>query len=357
MLKGDIMSESSGASAPSSSAPAAAAPVAGNPVSQQAAGVVAQGSMPKAPEQQSQGQDSDEGDMAALAGEEANVKAAQKKLDNAKTAQAKKDAEKQLEKAKLKYELKVDGEESDWEGSEEDLIRELQLSKKARKEIEKSSNVQKDVAKLVKMLKENPELVLMDPAIGVDPIEFAKKIIQQQIENESKSPDQVKREQLEKELEDLRSEKKRAEEEMRNEMYNRQVAKYEAELEESVEASLSASGLPKTPYILKRMTDVMLSGIENKKDISPKQALNIVKREMDKDLKEMFAVSGEDLLEELLGSDTLKKLNKRQLEKFRASKKVQLDAARVQETGQKTQTKTKEEPRKKMSINEWMRKK
>jgi hypothetical protein len=313
-----------------------------------------------APESQDLGSE----DLELLAGEDSStgsetkeakaVKDAQDKLDSAKSDKAKKEAEKELNKAMHKYKLKVDGEDIEWEGSDEDLIKELQLSKKARKEIQSSKAMQKEIAELFEMLKNNPELVMQDPAIGIDPVEFAKKIIQQQMEQESKSPEQIEREQLQKELEELRASKKREEEERTKEMYEREVSRYEAQLEEQVDEALSSSGLPKSPYVLKRMTDVMLSGIENSKEISPKMALNIVRKEMQKDLKEMFSSSAEDVLEELLGSDTLKRLNKRQLEKIRASKKVETSAKKIEETGKRTEKVQEEKPRVKVSINDWM---
>lgn len=300
------------------------------------------------------GEESSSGSSAPQTKEAKAVKEAQEKLDNAKTEKAKKEAEKELDKAIHKYKLKVDGEEVEWEGSEEDLIKELQLSKKARKEIQNSKAMQKEIAQLVQMLKDNPEMVLADPAIGIDPLEFAKKVIQKRIEEEAKSPEQVEREKLERELEELREAKRKQEEDLKKELYEREVARYENQLEEQVEEALSTSGLPKSPYVLKRMTDVMLSGFENGKEISPKQALNIVKREMQNDMKQMFSTSAEDLLEELLGSDTLKRLNKRQLEKIRASKKVDMQAKKIEDTGKKSEQVQQDKPKEKIKINDWI---
>lgn len=291
--------------------------------------------------------------VAAEGAKEA-VDAAQEKLDQAKTKSEKEKAEKDLKKAIHKYKLKVDGEEEEWEGSEEDLIRDLQLSRKARKEIKSSTELKREAIKLVEMLKTNPKMVLKD--FGVDTIEFAKQVIREQIEEEAKSPEQRERDELQRELEELREKNKKEAEDLRQEMYNRQVAQYEAQLEEQVSEALVSNNLPKSAYTLKRITDVMLSSLENNKEITAKQAANIVRKEMLRDLKDMFGASPEDVVEEMLGQDTLKRLNKRQVEKVKASRK---DAATVQEKSRVVDTGTKAEapkaqPQKKQTIQDWL---
>jgi hypothetical protein len=309
----------------------------------------------KAPEQ-----DLSPEELASLAGEEssadgqdakAQVEAAQKKVDEAKSKADKEEAKKELAKAKHKYKLKVDGKEEEWEGTDEDIQRELQLAKKARKEIQTSSELKKELAQFLQMLKTDPRSVLADPSIGVDLKAFAQQIINEQIEEELKSPEQREKEKLERELEELRKFHKEQEEARRTDEYNRLVQKTEQELEEQVASALETSGLPKTPYILKRMSDVMLSGLENDKEVSPKQALAIVRREMHKDLKDMFSVSPEDLIEELIGSDNIKRLNKRQLAKIKAAVP---SLSSIKDTGAKPKEEKQPEA-KKVKISDWLK--
>ncbi len=318
---------------------------------------------PEAPKVEAVSQESEmsDSDLSALEGsssegtkEAGAIEAAKDKVDQAKTKSEKDKAEKELEKAIHKYKLKVDGQEEDWEGTEEDLIRDLQLSRKARKEIKSSAELKKEAVKLVEMLRSNPKLVLKD--FGVDTIEFAKQIIKEQIEEEAKSPDQRERDNLQRELEELREKNRSEAEQLKQEMYNRQVQQYEAQLEDQVQDALTTSGLPKSAYILKRMTDVMLSSLDNNKEITPKQAISIVRKEMQRDLKEMFGASPEDVLEEMLGQDTLKRLNKRQVDKIKASRKeaqaVQ-EKSKVVDTGTKNEP-AKSEPAKKQTIQDWL---
>lgn len=293
-------------------------------------------------------------DLEALSGAPAaaEVKEAQEKLDNAQTESERKAAQKEVENAKRKYQLKVDGKVMDWEGTDEDIVRELQLSKKARKEIQESATLKKELALFVEALKNDPASVLADPAIGVDIKRFAEQILAQTLEEEAKSPEQREREQLEKEVEQLRKEIKEREERQRNEEYERMVSQHESDLEEKVEEALNTSGLPKSPYVLKRMADVMLSVMNKGKDITPKKALEIVRKEMNKDIKDMFAATPEEVLEELIGSDNIKRLNKRQLAKLKQAKIASVN--QVKDSGHVPDDSKQKQVTKKKTISEWL---
>jgi hypothetical protein len=281
------------------------------------------------------------------------VKNAQQAVDTAKNPKEKAKAQEKLVDAKRKFMLKVDGQETAWEGTDDDIKRELQLSSKARKEIQESAELKKEVMSLLAALKKDPAKVLADPAIGIDVKEFAKKILSKQLEDEMKSPQELEKEKLQSELEELRAKVKDDEDSRKQADYDRYVASIESDIEEKTQEALESSGLPKSPYILKRMTDVMISAINAGKDVTPKQALNIVKKEMHKDMKDMFSTSAEDLLEELIGSDNIKRINKNSLSKMRKA-----TSSRVSDTGHvapKADAKPKDDGTKKIKINDWLR--
>lgn len=304
-------------------------------------------------------------DLAAIVGEDSSgsaggesatkeVKAAEDAVKNAKGKDAKIEAKKELDKAKRQYKLKVDGQEMNWEGTDEDIVKALQMQGKSQKEIQASSQMKREVAEFLQALKTDPRRVLSDPTIGVDVLEFAKQIINDKIQDDLKSPEQLEKERLSKELEDLRNQHKTEKEHREKADYQRLVAQAEADIEEKVQEALETSGLPKSPYVLKRMADVMLSALEAKKDISPKQAMAIVKKEMNKDMKDMFAASPEDLLEELLGSDNIKRINKRQLDKVR--KQAPVTASSVKDTGvMKTKEDNNSNKAPKIKISDWLK--
>jgi hypothetical protein len=292
------------------------------------------------------------------------IEAAQDQVKEASSTAQKQKATKKLEKVKQKYNLKVDGEEIEWEGSEEDVKRELQLARKARKEIQTANELKKEIASLLDLLKTNPSAVLEDPAIGIDVKQFAQEILNQQMEDELKSPEQRAKEELEKEIEELRSKQKQEEEQRKKLEFERAVQKAEGEIEEKFIQALDESELPKSPYLLKRMADVMLTGLSNKKEINPKQALSIVRREMHKDLNEMFSSSPEELVEQLLGEGNVKRFNKYQLSKFKKSQDVP-STKNIKDTGKSSKNEEANEKNKygqkygkkekgKVKVSDWM---
>jgi len=296
-----------------------------------------------------------EGSVQDLPGSaKAELEAAQESLEDATSRKQKEAAEKKLEKVKKKYNLKVDGKEIEWEGTEEDVQRELQLSQKARKDIQRAKEYEKEVSRLVDLLKNDPAAVLSDPAIGIDVKKFAQDVINQQIEDDMKSPEQIEKEKLEAELESYRAEVKANEERRKQEEYARAVEKTEADIQEKFIVALDESSLPNSPYLVKRMADVMMTALDSDKKITPKQALNIVQREMKKDLSEMFGASKEDVLEQLLGSDTVKRFNKYQLSKYKKSQSVPSTKSIKDVGAAPVKTKEGNKPEEKQTINDWL---
>ena len=252
------------------------------------------------------------------------------------------------------YKMKVDGEEI--ELSREEVIKYAQMGKAGQKRMAEASQIKKEAQQLVQMLRDNPEAVLADPAIlGSDEkvIELAQKILSRALENEQKSPETKQKEALEKELEDLRRKVKDDEERKSAEEYERMVSEQESQLEEQITEAIETSGLPKSPFVLKRLADVLLAAAENDKDVSPKQAMNIVKREMQKDLREYIEALQDDALEEVVSADKIKKLRQRQLAKLKAE---QAKAAPTMTDVKETASAPQEDQKKsKISMKDFLR--
>jgi len=253
-----------------------------------------------------------------------------------------------------KYKLVIDGQEE--EVSETELISMAQKSKAADKKFSESAQIRKEAAQLVKMLQEDPESVLSDPAIlgsNEKVLEFAEKLIARKIEDAQKSPEIQRAEKAERELEQFRKQQKEEQDKRQSEERESFLKQQEAQLTEQITEAITASGMPKSPFILKRMSDVMISAIENDKEITPKQAMNIVKREMSKDLKEYFDLSPDEVLEELLGDNNIKRLRKRQLAKVRAAQ-ANPPASPASAKSPATAPKI-EEKSKKINVRDWLR--
>jgi HD-GYP domain-containing protein (c-di-GMP phosphodiesterase class II) len=222
--------------------------------------------------------------------------------------------------------LKVDGEEFEEElpfeiednpEAVQYLQRQLQLAKVSGKRMSEYTELRNDVNKFLELLQKDPVAALSDPAIGLDVKKFATQIIEQEIENSKKSPEQLEREKIEAELKALKAEREREKEETRKKELERlQQQEYER-MDMLMEKALEKSELPKSPYVIKKIADYMLMGVQQGIDVTPEDVLPLVREEILDDVKQMFAVMPEEVVERVVGKDTLNKLRKKNLARAR----------------------------------------
>jgi len=266
-------------------------------------------------------------ELSALEAEESTQEAASQSQEAPKSAEpAAKAADKAAKQEGAKkvdsdtYKIKVDGEEL--ELSREEMIRYAQQGRAGQKRMAEAAQIKKEAIDLIDMLRSDPESILSDPAIlgsKDEVIKFAQKILANQMEEEMKSPEMREKEQLQKEVEALRKQMKDEAESKSKAEYERLVAQEEEKLQNEINDAIDSSGLPASPFVLKRISDVLIMAAENNKQISPKQAMNIVKKEMQKDIQEYLKLSPDEALEELMGGDRIKSLRKKQLSKAKAT--------------------------------------
>lgn len=260
---------------------------------------------------------------------------------------------KRMEKAlKKKLMLKVDGEEYEEEidfDNEEDLKKKLQLARVAQKRMGEKAQLEKDVRDFIAELKNNPKKILSDPSLGVDLKKFAASILEEEIANSQKSPEVLAKEKLEAELRELKDAQKKKDEEYKQkeleQLYEREFAK----LDNMMEKALSTTDLPKSEYVVKKMADYMLLGLQNDLDVTPEDVLPIVREDILSDIKAMFSVMPEEVIEKFLGKEITTKMRKKNISKAKAPAAV---AKAAPETGTKNESK-KDEP-KKQTLREYL---
>ena len=86
-----------------------------------------------------------------------------------------------------------------------------------------------------------------------------------------------------------------------------------------VSKAIETSDLPKSPYVVRKMADYMLLGLENGVDVHPNDVINLVREEIQSDIQQMFAVMPEEVIEKLIGKDVLGKLRKSRVAKAKAA--------------------------------------
>jgi hypothetical protein len=242
--------------------------------------------------------------------------------------------------SKRKFKLKVDGEEFEEEfdpNDDEYITRQLQMAKVAGKRMEEFSSLQKEVVKFIEDLRKDPARVLSDPHIGLDVKKLAADIIEKEIADSKKSPEQLAKEKLEAELKALKEERERekqaALEEQKQRLTEEQYERYDILMDQA----LQKTDLPKSPYIVKKIADYMLVGLQNGKDVLPEDVIPLVREEVMEDLKSMFQVMPDEVVEKLVGKDKINSIRKKNV--ARAKEKVAVGSNKTLDVGKKAEPK------------------
>ncbi len=256
------------------------------------------------------------------------------KAEAAPAAAEKKAEAKKIESLKKKYNLTVNGKSEDFEldlGNDEEVKGYLQKAKASDQKFKEAADVRKAAMDFIEQLRKNPKRVLSDPNIGIDIRKFAEEILNEEIKEMEKSPEQREKDKLMKELQELKDKAKQNEEAVK--VAERQKLEIEQEriLESDISAALDIGGLPKTPRTVKVMAEMMMIALENGIDLSAKDIAPIVKNTNLKEFKEIVDSLSDDQLENFLGKEVIGRLRKKSLS--RAAKPV-ASANNIKATGQ-----------------------
>lgn len=239
---------------------------------------------------------------------------------------SKKEIQKEAARIK-KLRLKVDGREIEEEvnlDDEEYLVKELQKAKAFNKRAQEYSQLQKEIQEFFDQLKKNPRKILQDPNIGIDMKELARQVIEDEIENSKKSPEQIEKEKLEAELASLKEKYEKEQKELK-ERENQRLMEMEFERYDAmIDGALKESDLPKSPYVVKKLAEYMHLGVSNGINVSAKDVLPLVREEILSDIKSMFGAMPDEVLESVLGKDTIGRLRKRSIAKAKTVSASQL---------------------------------
>lgn len=276
------------------------------------------------------------------------VEQAEQAVASATTPAEKKEAEKQLKKLQIKANGRIYNEEFD-PNDDEYLTRQLSKARAFDNTAAEKAQLEKEVRNFVEELRKNPRRVLSDPTIGLDLKKLAASIIEEEIENSKKSPEQLAKEKLEAELKEMKEKYDREKEETRQKDFERLQQQEFERYDMLMTQALDKTDLPKSPYVVKKMADYMLMGLQEGYDVSPEDVLPLVREEIQSDLKEMFQVMPDEVVEKLIGKDKLNSIRKKNLAK---AKQVPPSVNKIAPDTGKT-VKSEEKPVKKMSYRDF----
>lgn len=281
---------------------------------------------------------------------EAAVENAEAVLTDPTATKAEKvEAKKRLKSLKLKVDGKEYNEELPFEIDDDPkqiewMTKQLQLAKVSSKRMQEKSEIENEIREFIELLREDPEAALSNPHIGVDLKKFATKIIEKELEDEKKSPAELKAEKLERELKAIKESQekektaaqKREQERIQKEAYE----KYDMQMEQVFQQN---ADIPKSPYFVKRISDYVSLGLANGMDVTPQDVIGLVREEAYNDLKQLIAASPDNTAEELFGKERLAKMSKSRVAKAKAAA---APAPKVVDTGTKTSKDDEKKPTK-----------
>lgn len=267
-----------------------------------------------------------------------------------------------LKKALRELKLKVDGKEyseklpfdlPDDPAAIEYMQKQLQMSKMGQSRAQQSAELQKEFLSFIEELKSNPKKALANPMIGVDLKKLAVQVIEEDIENSKKSPDQLEKEKLQAEIKELREKQELDKKDWEEKEFSRlQEVEYDRYESKMVKA-LEGSDLPKSPYVVKKMAEYMLLGLQEGKNLDPEDVLPLVRDEISSDIKEMFAAMPDEVIEGLIGKDKIESLRKKKIAKAKTPPPTPV-AKQLQDVA-KTVKKAASAPGKKQSYKDFFK--
>lgn len=238
--------------------------------------------------------------------------------DQAKAAAAEAARQEQIRKMKLK----VNGKEM--ELGEDEVIRRAQLASAADQKFQEAAQIRKQAEQFINQLLSDPMSVLTHPELA-DKIKFrqlAENFLAKELQRELMSPEQ-------RELAELREYRKSQEEARqaaeqqqltqaqqaeRAKLQQRAAQEYDVKMTEI----LQKSDLPKTPYTVKRVAELLFNAVQKGYDLDVQTAVDMVREGYMSDLGALVGgLDGESLIK-TFGPDLLKKIRKYDLAQLKS---------------------------------------
>jgi len=271
------------------------------------------------------------------------------------TPSEQKAAKKMLKELKIKYngkELveKLPFEIPDDEESRTFMTKHLQMSKQGNVKAQEYNQLESEVRSFIDELRKNPRKVLSDPSLGMDVKKLAAEIIEEEIANSQKTPEQLEKEKLEAELKAMKEEREKEKEESKKREFERIQQESFERYDMMITQALDKSDLPKSPYVVKKMADYMLMGLQQGIDVTAEDVLPLIRDEIQGDLKEMFAVMPEEVIEAIIGKDVFTRVRKKNIAAAKAAKAPPTAQQAKVDTGVKT---ADEKPKQKQSFKDF----
>ena len=249
------------------------------------------------------------------------------KAPPAAQAEAEVQAPDQAPAAEEWFEVPVDGKKIRM--TKKELLAQASLAKAAHKRFEEASQMRKTAEDLLGRLRNPKDAIklLNDPKLGLDQAEvqaaFEDWYAESVIKRSQMTPEQLRLADLEQELNKYKESEKAKQEEqerLQNEQLDAQTRK---QLEQEAIDILNSEGLPKNKFTVSRMAHWTrineMKGFNAPKEVLAQQ----VRQELRSLVDSLLQASEGEVLANLVGESTIKKIRKHDIEQLRKSRNVQ----------------------------------
>jgi hypothetical protein len=241
-------------------------------------------------------------------------------------------AEKAKATLKRLYKIKVDGREIEEEidlGDDEYIKKQLQLAKVSQKRMQEKAEIEKQqqryvdsVSKWFQLLSEDPMAALSDPAVkelGIDPKMVADMILEKELQEAAKTPEQKEQERLRAELEEKTrklEEIQRAKEHAEMEAMRNRIA---GQIEQEITSAMDEGGLPQSEFVVAKMAQMIETATRLGIKVTAKEIAPIVKADYDNYIKNQVTKLSDEELFKLVGEERFERARKARIAKAKAA--------------------------------------
>lgn len=239
------------------------------------------------------------------------------------------ESEEEVQEIIKEYRIKVHGKEfvKQFDPTDADEVTKvLQMLEANKHSMQEKAELEKLYKQELMGAKENPWEFLKQ--LGHDPDKLTEAYLEQKIEEFKKSPEELEKEKLMAEIQEMREREKQAREALEAEqsakLQQEQFSAIQSEMDDVLSANTSS--LPDCPRTRSKLAEAMLWAMDNEfEDVSVADVAPIVEQELQAEIREIFEALPLDFVEEYIGNSTVEKLRKKRLEtlKKKGAEKIQ----------------------------------
>jgi hypothetical protein len=226
---------------------------------------------------------------------------------------------------KKKFKVKVDGNEEEMEldlNDEATLVKHLQMSKAASKRMNEAAVTRKQAEQFIQALQNDPMKVLSNPQIMGDEKfqEIAEAFLAKKIQEQLLTPEERKRIEMEEKLRAYEESEKKTKAEVEAKQTQQLEEHYAQQYQKTIIDALQTSSLPKNPFTVRRMAELMSKNLQHGLDLEPQYLAQLVKEDYQKELISLIGSSDADQIIALFGEQVTNKIRKADLAKLKSNR-------------------------------------